>query len=105
MSGKVVTANRLSDGVVVYLEAGGGWTEWIEGARIAHGEADAQAILALAERPEQAVAVVGPYLMDVVGEDGRPRPASPREIIRARGPSVRADLGKQAARIPATEEV
>ena len=40
--------------------------------------------------------VVGPYLMDVAAENGVPRPISNREVIRARGPTVRLDLGKQA---------
>jgi hypothetical protein len=40
--------------------------------------------------------VVAPYLIDVVIENGLPRAESKREAIRAAGPTVRLDLGKQA---------
>ncbi len=96
MTAKIVTANRLSDGVVVYLNGAQGWSERVEEARVARGDEDAAALLALAERPEHAVRVVGPYLMDVAAETGTARPISNREVIRAQGPTVRLDLGKQA---------
>jgi hypothetical protein len=40
--------------------------------------------------------VVGPYLFDVRETTGRTVPAKVREAIRAAGPTVRTDLGKQA---------
>lgn len=94
MTGKVVTANRLSDGLVVYLDQSGGWSGRVEDGRVAAGEAESAEILALAE--SQPTAVVGPYLIDVIEEEGVPRPVSYREVLRAKGPSVRLDLGKQA---------
>jgi len=42
--------------------------------------------------------VVGPYLIDVIDDNGRPRAALIREHLRTLGPSVRRDLGKQAER-------
>ena len=104
MTARIVTANRLTDGAVVYLTAGDGWSEWVGEARIAAGDEESTAVLALAERPEQRVRVVGPYLIEVAEEDGKPRPVSNREIIRAMGPTVRRDLGKQAARPVGAEE-
>lgn len=98
MTAQVITANRLHDGAVVYLDPAGGWSESVADARVAPDKTQAAALLAEAERPEHATRVVGPYLMDVVVDDGRPRPASLREVIRAQGPTVRSDLGKQAAR-------
>jgi hypothetical protein len=41
--------------------------------------------------------VVDVYAIDVAIEDGRIRPLVYRERIRAEGPSVRLDLGKQSA--------
>jgi sulfite reductase (NADPH) hemoprotein beta-component len=42
--------------------------------------------------------VVAPYLFSVrLGSSGKIVPTSARELIRAKGPSVRPDLGKQAA--------
>ena len=96
MSSTVITANRLHDGVVVYLDRAGGWSEWIDDARVARTPEDGKKLLAVAEGPDQGTRVVGPYLMDVIEDGGRPRPASNREIIRAKGPTVRTDLGKQA---------
>ena len=40
--------------------------------------------------------MVNPYLFDVRIEDGMAVPVKEREMIRAAGPSVRGDLGKQA---------
>ena len=96
MTAQIVTANRLGDGVVVYLAAGGAWSERVEEARVTQAEEEAAELLAFAESPEQGIVVVGPYLMEVAAETGAPRPLSNREVIRARGPTVRQDLGKQA---------
>ena len=96
MSTQVVTANRLGDGRVVYLGSEDFWVERIEAAEVAAGKDPAAALLSRAEAPAQVTRVVGPYLMDVIVEAGRPRATSNREIIRAQGPSVRADLGYQA---------
>ncbi len=104
MGARIVTANRLTDGTVVYLTAEEDWSEWVGEARIAVGDEESAAVLALAERPEQRVRVVGPYLIEVAEENGRPRPVSNREIIRASGPTVRRDLGKQAVRPAWAEE-
>jgi Protein of unknown function (DUF2849) len=97
MTAKAVTGNRLTDGVVVYLDAAGGWSEQLSEARIAHDDVSAAEILRLAEHPSQATRVVTPFLIGVVVTDGIPRAESQREAIRAAGPTVRLDLGKQAS--------
>ncbi len=96
MTAQIVTANRLGDGVVVYLADGGAWSERVEEARVARDDEEGAALLAFAESPEQEIVVVGPYLVEVAAENGAPRPVSNREVIRSRGPTVRQDLGKQA---------
>ena len=95
MAHKVVTANRLRDGEVVYLTAAGEWTERLDGAGPAGTAEREAALLAVAERAVAARFVVDPYAMPVDAADGVLRPLSQREIIRAKGPSVRPDLGKQ----------
>jgi hypothetical protein len=95
MADTIVTANRLSDGLVVYLN-GAGWSERIENARVAGDDAAASGLLARAEGPGQDVRVIAPYLIEVALEGAVPRPVSTREAIRAQGPTVRLDLGKQA---------
>ena len=84
MAHLIVTANRLSDGGVVYLRADRRWTDALAEAWVADGSDDAEATLAWAETQEHAVC--DPYLVDVDLVDGVPTPRSARERIRAEGP-------------------
>ncbi len=87
---QVLTANRLGDGRVVFLDGEGGWSDRIADARIAADEEAAAALVAAGARAERARLVVGPYLIEVTeGEEG-PWPVRLREAIRAAGPSVAA---------------
>lgn len=96
MSLQVVTANRLDDGLVVFLTADGGWSESIDQARVADGKEAGNALLAEASVPELDIIIVGPYLIEVEQQDGGLVPTKYREILRTKGPSVRQDLGYQA---------
>ena len=98
MALKVVTANRLNDGDVVYLTAKGGWSAWLEDSGPAESPEQETALLDQAAQSVHDRLVVDPYLMPVADDSGQFRPLSQREIIRAAGPSVRTDLGKQAER-------
>lgn len=95
MTQQVISANRLGDGLVVYLKADDTWSEWISRSEIAADEAAAEALLARARQAEDARVVIDPYLVDVAEFDGEVRPTRYRELIRATGPSVRPDLSKQ----------
>ncbi len=88
---QMLTANRLIDGVVLYWR-GGGWVEALVEAEVFADPEAGEAALAAAKDFVTRNVVVNPYLFEV--KDGRP--VSEREIIRAAGPSVRHDLGKQA---------
>jgi hypothetical protein len=94
----MVTANRLIDGLVVYLGQDGTWSERIDDGQIADTEDAAAELLAGAERAVGQRKVVAPYLIAVSVEEGRVRPCQYRETIRAQGPSVHPDHGKQSAR-------
>jgi len=96
MSVQILTANRLGDGAVVYRAQDGSWTARLTDSFVAASKEDAARLLAAAETPAAALEVVGPYLMTVNNAEGRLRPIEVREIIRARGPSIRTDLGYQA---------
>ena len=96
MSLQVVTANRLDDGLVVFLTADGGWSENILDSRVADGKEAAAVLLKEASAPELDVVIVGPYLIDVEQGDGGLVPTKYREVLRTKGPSVREDLGYQA---------
>lgn len=81
---KLITANRLIDGVVVYRTAAGGWSPLL--AEAARYDA-AQAPAALAAAALDVLAVVNPYLVALDGADFNRRERV-RERIRAEGPSV-----------------
>ncbi|PWJ10912.1 DUF2849 domain-containing protein [Jannaschia seohaensis] len=82
---KVVTANRLIEGDVVYLAADDRWVVSLKEAEIYEDEAVAEARLLDASR--QTETVVGVYLADVTpGPDG-PEPVHFREAFRASGPT------------------
>ena len=79
----VVTANRLIDGIVVYLAADGGWTEEIGRARLAETEEETKALEAEAAKDVALRKVVAVYPMAVALHDGTVDPLSVRERIRA----------------------
>jgi hypothetical protein len=93
---QMLTANRLRDGGVLYWKAGG-WVASLDDGDVFTEAADAEAALTAAQAFVTGNAVVNPYLFDVRVDAAGIHPVKEREIIRAAGPSVREDLGKQAA--------
>ncbi|WP_417685681.1 DUF2849 domain-containing protein [Roseibium sp.] len=93
---KVITANRLLDGEVVWQGADGAWVELLPQAQVLEGKEDVAAALALAEKSVANREVVEAYAIDVKDEDGRIVPVRLREVIRAAGPTTHPALGKQA---------
>ena len=79
----VVTANRLLDGIVVYLAADGSWTEDLARARLAETEEETKALEAEAAKAVAERLVVAVYPMAVALHDGAVYPLSVRERIRA----------------------
>jgi hypothetical protein len=79
----VITANRLTDGIVVYLASDGAWTEQIADARVADTEEEIKALEAEAEKAVQERLVISVYPMPVALKDGEVDPLSVRERIRA----------------------
>lgn len=102
---RVVIASRLADGRVVFLSAepGSARSDWklaLDLASVAGDEARAQELLALGEAAARAEhRVVEPYLIEVDRTPTGLQPTLYRERLRCRGPSVRPDLGKQAAEV------
>lgn len=91
---KVVTANALLEGDVIWLTADDRWTRDIAEAEFLDEEAHAEVRLLFAQADPH---VVGPYLADAIaGPDGRPAPIHFREEFRTRGPS-NYPHGKQTA--------
>ena len=79
----VVTANRLTDGIVVYLAPDGSWTEDLDRARLAETEEETKVLEDEAARDVKARKVVAVYPMEVAVKDGVVDPLSVREKIRA----------------------
>ncbi len=92
----VVTANRLADGVVVFQTVEAGWSDNFADAGVL---ADADATKAALERAkvdEERNLIVDAYAIAVEPRNGHLAPKALREAIRAAGPTIRRDLGKQA---------
>ncbi len=92
----IITANRLIDGVVIFQAANSGWVEAFAEAAVYPDAPSAKAALAVAAEAEASDYLVEPYAIDVELRNGHYVPKALREAIRATGPSVRKDLGKQA---------
>ena len=83
----VVTANRLSDGAVVYRGPDGGGTTELGGGAIV---IDADSARALAEAAAgDDLHAIGPYIAPVkLLPGGNVRPGNLRELIRRGGPTI-----------------
>ena len=77
---------------MVYLAADGAWVERLDDARVL-AAADGETALRIGQAAERDRVIVHAYLFDITPDR---RPVKMREIIRAGGPTVRRDLGKQA---------
>jgi|SRR5690606_23185589 hypothetical protein len=94
---RMVIANRLKDGFVVFLGDGGTWHQWIGDGRVWQTDAEADDALAIAKRHEAENLIVEPTLIEVeVDEAGLPRPVEIREAIRAFGPTIDEPLANKA---------
>jgi len=87
---KVVTANALLEGDVIYLKSDDGWSRRLEDAEVLTDQAHADLRLLEAHAGD----IVGPYLADVALTENGPEPVHFREEFRTRGPSNYAH-GKQ----------
>ena len=92
----ILVTNDLLEGDVVFAAAEG-WTRDPRQALVAQDEVAAQGLERFGAAEFLHAKVVDPYLVDVeVNAEGLPVPRHYREALRALGPSVRRDLGKQA---------
>lgn len=91
-----ISANRLTDGIVVFLSPNG-WAESIGDAQRFLDKAAVEAALETRAKPDAAHnLIVEPTVFDLTEVNGVVRAAHIRESIRANGPTIRPDLGKQA---------
>ena len=99
---KALTGNRLTDGEVVF-GGPGGWVEKFSQASLYTDEAEAEAALAAART--ETTFIVEPYLIDISLENGQPVPIAFRERVRALGPTIHPDMGKQTEGGPVIEAI
>ena len=91
-----ISANRLTDGIVVFLSPVG-WTAGLGDAERFATKAAVEAALEARAKPDAARnLIVEPVAFDLTEVNGVVRAGHIRESIRANGPTVRLDLGKQA---------
>lgn len=95
---KVVTANALLEGDVVYLTVDDRWSRDLADAELLEDEAHAQ--IRLLDANARQAEIVGAYLADAQSGPNGPEPTHFRETFRATGPSNYAH-GKQETRAPA----
>ncbi len=99
MNGKILTANALLSGDVIYFSQTGTWSRDLDEAFVGLDDNAWKWLGQKGEGEDRIGRVVGPYLVDVEKTANGVRPTHIRERIRTLGPTVRNDLGKQAQNI------
>ncbi|MGE0850555.1 MAG: DUF2849 domain-containing protein [Hyphomicrobiaceae bacterium] len=88
----VLTANRLSDGAVVFLDFEGAWSESFAEAVLARTPDEVRALQDRATYDAFHNVIVEPYLVEVCETEAGLTPVRYRERVRAGGPSVLDDV-------------
>jgi hypothetical protein len=89
---RVLTANRLHDGIVVFLDFEGAWGESLAQAVVAHSPDEVRALEDRGAYDAARNIVVEPYLVEVREVGGQLTPIRQRERVRAAGPSILDDV-------------
>ena len=97
MVDKVLTANRLGDGIAVWLGANGEWTEDLQSALVARHAEAVSSLEEIGKRDFSANKVVDVNVIDVAEENGQLWPTRLRERIRAAGPTMHYAKGFKPA--------
>lgn len=93
---QIITANRLSDGLVVFLAAGQRWSEAVAEADVLTTPEAVEAALAFGKACQAGRLLVDPVAIDVIETATGPWPVRLRERIRAFGPTARTDIENAA---------
>jgi hypothetical protein len=88
----VLTANRLGDGIVVFLDFEGAWSENLSEAVVARSPDEVRALQDRGTYDATHNLVVEPYLVDVRETAGGLVPIRYRERVRVAGPSILDDV-------------
>jgi hypothetical protein len=82
----VVTANRTSDGAVIWRTGAKGWSIDLADAAVVRTADDARALLA--EAVDDDLGAIGAYIAPVELKDGKLVPGNLRERIRVKGLTI-----------------
>jgi hypothetical protein len=86
---KAITANRLSDGLVIFLTENRNWSLAVADAELFSDGPELEAALAFGKQQQDVDRyLVDAYAIDIEIVDDKPVPSRIRERIRAEGPTV-----------------
>ena len=88
----ILTANRLGDGAVIFLDFEGAWSEAIDEALVALSPDEVRALEDRGAYDSAHNLVVEPYLVEIREVAGRIEPVRYRERVRAGGPTILDDV-------------
>jgi uncharacterized protein DUF2849 len=88
----ILTANRLRDGAVVFLNFDGDWVQTLTGAVIARSPDEQRGLEARGVHDAARNLVVDPYLAEMREVAGALQPLRQRERLRLTGPSILGDV-------------
>src|ERR1700730_11509827 len=94
MAESIVTANRLADGVAVWLDSAQMWNERLHAAAVLGRDVLQDTLERVRNRDRDVAVDIRDIPVDVI--EGRPAPQARRERLRSAGPSVRDDLAGAA---------
>ncbi|MGB0574804.1 MAG: DUF2849 domain-containing protein [Alphaproteobacteria bacterium] len=85
---RIITANMLVSGNVLYLDEKRCWDENIANAQIIKNDEDLARLNNMSQDAVMNSIIVGPYVMPVECHSAGLQPVSKRELIRASGPTI-----------------
>jgi Protein of unknown function (DUF2849) len=85
---KVLTANRLSDGIAVWYSTGKGWDVNFATAELVSDAAGEARLAAIGAEAYARNEVIDVNVVDAEFADGKPAATKLRERIRAEGPTI-----------------
>ena len=94
MSQKILTANDLRSGGVVFLTAHGDWSPYISHALVCDDSETAEKLEISGQRAVNEQIIVEPFFIKVTIKNSVPLPVRFREQLRTSGPSVRTEFSK-----------
>ncbi len=94
MSLKILTANDLRNGRVVFATGENDWSPVISRAHISNDNETDEKLLSIGKQAVDRQIIVEPFLIDITIENGLPAPVRFREQLRVCGPSVRPEFSR-----------